>query len=91
MCLSLSNQDEDVGWDDRQAEVNQNYGPLRAYVPSQREKVSNFKIQQKDEKFSIMQIGGIHPEKDTNMKPLHEKKIFKKLFLRKIILRDPIL
>ena len=38
MCLSLSNQYEDVGWDDRQAEVNQNYGPLRVYVPNQREK-----------------------------------------------------
>lgn len=89
MSLSLTNQYEDVGWDDRQAEVNQDYGPLRAYIPRQGQKeYSTLKFNGKIKNSLLYKLVEFF-QKNTKIQPLqkHENSVFKV----EIILRDPIL
>lgn len=91
MCLSLSHQYENVGWDYRQAEVNQNYGPLRAYVPNQREKECGTLKFNGKMKNSLSYIWWNLSAKE-NIKTLSSQEYkYKKVFKLSIILTDPIL
>lgn len=55
----------------------------RMYLARERERVSNFKIQQKDEEFHITEIGESHSEKETLKYILYRRKCRKNVFLNK--------
>lgn len=52
----------------------------RMYLARETENMSNFKIQQKDEEFHIMQIGEIHPEKEILKYIVYRRKYMKTFY-----------